>query len=78
MTPNIQERSNRKFKVGEYVFVKPINARCTQRWNNGVVTGVGSGVQIEVDGIPRHIADIRAVPKEEFKELDKNQIIRQC
>ena len=57
------------------VFVKPINASCTQRWNNGVVTGVGSGVQIKVDGIPRHIADIRAVPKEEFKETDDDRLL---
>ena len=54
--------------VGQRVYVKPDNARCTRRWPVGVVTYVGRRVQVEVHGIPRHVADIRAVPTQEAVE----------
>jgi hypothetical protein len=48
-------------KVGDEVWVKPPNGRCTTRWGRGRVTGVNSRNNICVDGMPRHILDIRRV-----------------
>jgi hypothetical protein len=50
------------YEVGDEVFVKPGDARCTTKWPKGHVTAIGEGVQVEVDGTPRHVADIRQVP----------------
>lgn len=47
------------FKVGELVFVKPANPRCTAQWPIGRITAVLSEQAVEVDGIPRHVADCR-------------------
>jgi hypothetical protein len=51
--------SERRFNVGELVFIKPPMPRCTTQWSTGRVTAVLSEHSIEVDGIPRHIADCR-------------------
>ena len=48
-----------KHRVGDYVFVKPARAKCTTRWPMGLVTAAHSATQVEVDGIPRHVADSR-------------------
>jgi len=48
---------------GREVFVKPsAAARCTTEWQRGRVTGPTRGVAVEVDGVPRHVADVRPVP----------------
>ena len=51
------------FEVGVKVFVKPADARCSTPWPIGTVTAVISDTQIEVDGVPRHVADCRRVPE---------------
>lgn len=53
--------------VGEEVWVKPPNSRCTTRWGKGTVTEVLSKNKVAIDGMPRHILDIRRVslPSEE-------------
>jgi hypothetical protein len=60
-----QETSeNGTWQVGDQVFVKPQGARCTTKWPKSVVTNVGgmSGpLCVEVNGVPRHISDIRKV-----------------
>ena len=48
-------------KIGDEVWVKPPNVRCTSQWTCGKVTGCNSGNNVEVDGMPRHILDIRQV-----------------
>ena len=45
--------------VGDVVFVKPPFARCTTQWPRGTVTGTPGSVAVEVDGVPRHVADVR-------------------
>ena len=35
------------------------------RWKDGVVTSLPSERSVEVGGVPRHIADVRAVPGSE-------------
>ena len=58
-------RGNANFGVGQRVYVKPGNTRCTTEWPIGVVTQVVGTNQVAVDGVPRHVADIRAVPRAE-------------
>ena len=56
------KRNNGKWHLGDNVFVKPPLTRCTSMWPVGVVTGVDSDQRVEVDGVPRHVADVRSVP----------------
>jgi ribonuclease HI len=44
---------------GGSVFVKPEGARCTSSWSVGTITGPGGSSSVEVDGMPRHVSDIR-------------------
>jgi hypothetical protein len=55
-------RKNRDFVIGQRVYVKPGYNRCTTEWPIGVVTQVTSDTQVEVNGMPRHVADLRLVP----------------
>ena len=48
-------------KMGEEVWVKPPDARCTTQWHKGIVTHVNSLNNISVDGMPRHVLDVRPV-----------------
>ena len=57
--------SSSQFSVGDVVFVKPPNARCTTKWRTGKVTGVVSNQVVEVDGTNRHVADIRLLNHDE-------------
>ena len=52
------------YEPGQLVYVKPPRARCTDTWNTGKVTAV-LPTQVEVNGIPRHVADIRHCPSDE-------------
>lgn len=51
-------KSCHQYGVGDTVFVKPPHARCDVTWRKGVVTAV-KPTSVEVDGVNRHIADIR-------------------
>ena len=48
-------------EVGEEVWVKPADGRCTAHWQKGVVTAINSRNNVSVDGMPRHILDVRRV-----------------
>jgi transposase InsO family protein/ribonuclease HI len=61
LRPLHKEAENAVFKVGDRVWVKPPNVRCTTRWTIGVVTKVTSSNNVEVDGMPRHVLDLRQV-----------------
>ena len=53
------------YDVGDSVWVKPPEARCHTKYKLGTVTKVISEQTIEVDGMPRHVRDLRsAVPPE--------------
>ena len=47
-------------KVGDIVFVKLPNTRCTTPWIKGEVTNLLSPWKLEIDGIPHHIKDVRS------------------
>ena len=46
-------------EVGDEVWVKPPNARCTTQWGRGRVTDIHSKNNVSIDGVPRHVLDIR-------------------
>lgn len=57
-------------QVGDSAFVKPINSRCTDKWDEGIVTRLpDDNVTIDVNDIPQHISRIRRVRKNEV-DLD--------
>jgi hypothetical protein len=63
--------------VGEAVYVKPLPMRCTSIWPVGTVTAVNSATNVDVNGIPRHVADIRAVggePEAEGEDEDEAEV----
>ena len=62
---------NDEFSVGDYVWVKPGDARCTTRWNRGQVTDILGRNNVEVDGVPRHILDIREIFREDLDSTDE-------
>ena len=47
------------FHVGDAVWVRPPGARCHTRYDEGVVTRRVSDQTVEVDGMPRHVRDLR-------------------
>ncbi len=53
------------YDVGDTVWVKPSENRCDTKYKLGTVTRVVSEQTMEVDGMPRHVRDLRsAVPPE--------------
>ena len=61
-----------RVQIGEEVWVRPGDARCTTRWGRGNVTGVNSANNIEVDGVPRQNLDVRPVVEEVPEGLTAN------
>ena len=54
-----EEEPQCELTVGDAVWVKPGNARCTTRWKEGTITNVNSPNNVDVDGMARHILDVR-------------------
>ena len=54
-----QPENGTPYQVGDIVYVKPVDVKCTAVWPTGTVTAVISNVSVEVDGMPRHVRDIR-------------------
>lgn len=57
--PDASSVEHSNLRIGQAVLVKPGKGRCTTQWTRGQVTKINSEVNIEVDGVPRHISDIR-------------------
>ena len=77
MVHPIQE-SNRDavtVEIGEEVWVKPPDARCTSHWKKGVVTGINSNNNVSVDGMPRHVLDIRSVVQQ-VEDTDEGEEVQ--
>ena len=55
------------YKLGDIVYIKPVNTKCTTVWKKGLVTALVCNTAAMVNGITRHIGDLRlchADPKE--------------
>ena len=62
------------YDVGETVWVRPPGNRCDTRFSRGTVTKVISDLVVEVDGMPRHIRDLRqATPVEDISEAAQEE-----
>jgi len=59
MSPADCDSSDNAFAVGDDVFVKPPVPSCTTQSHKGKITSVNSSTNVDVDGIPWHIADLR-------------------
>ena len=68
------ELTGSEFDVGDEVWVKPPGARCTTPWKPGVVTGVNSKYNVEIDKVPRHVRDIRRRLANEFHEREQGVV----
>jgi transposase InsO family protein/ribonuclease HI len=53
------ETSDSKFTVGDKVWVKPSPTSCTKQWMPGEVTNIVSKHTVCVNGMPRHVRDVR-------------------
>ncbi len=77
--PHLQEGDEQKdraaFVVGDRVWVKPPDSRCTTRWKIGCITKVTSVNNVEVDGMPRHVLDLRRVVGRADDPDDPNAVI---
>ena len=62
-----------KVKIGDEVWVKPGDARCTTQWGRGRVTAINSDNNVDVEGVPRHILDIRPVIELGGEESDEEK-----
>lgn len=65
-------------RMGKEVWVKPPGARCTTQWHRGIVTQVNSSNNISVDGMPRHVLDVRpvlipAAPSEDSEKTEEKE-----
>lgn len=54
-----EDGAKNAFSVGDEVWVKPPVPSCTKRWALGRVTAVKSKHIVCVDGMPRHVRDVR-------------------
>ena len=65
---NVIKDVDNRCNIGDEVFVKPPSAKCTTPWGKGIVTNINSNSNVEVNGIPRHVADLRRVPEIQIHE----------
>ena len=69
-----QESDKPAYSVGDKVWLKPHGARCTSLWNPEIVTKVNSEQHVEVDGMPRHVCDMRRRWADEGERDDESLI----
>ena len=60
-------------KVGDSVYVKPGGARCTTTWRRAHVTRVTPEGAIEVEGLHRHVGDVRHVETENATSSEEDE-----
>ena len=68
----VNDNARPQVHEGDTVWVKPPGARCTSRWQTGRVTGVTSTNNVDVDGVPRHVLDIRRVFREDDSDREES------
>lgn len=68
------EKPTARVAVGDEVWVKPADSKCTSRWTRRTVTEVNSANNVEVDHMPRHILDIRPVEDSDHSAPEMDEI----
>ena len=56
----VEEEPAFELKVGDVVWAMPADARYTSRWQEGTVTHVNSENNVDLDGMARHVIDVRS------------------
>ncbi|XP_067932887.1 uncharacterized protein [Watersipora subatra] len=56
------------YKVGNTIYVKPVNARCFDKWKCRKVTKINSSTSVKVDGTNRHVSDLRLAHQDEIAD----------
>ncbi|RUS91908.1 hypothetical protein EGW08_000310 [Elysia chlorotica] len=60
--PHIEPQESRSsFSIGDEVWVKPAAVKCTTQWEKGNVSKINSKNNVEVNGVPRRVLDLRQV-----------------
>ena len=57
--PSSPASAQNRYRLGDPVWVKPPCYRCTSKFQEGTVTEVISPQTVIVDGVPRHVKDVR-------------------
>lgn len=68
-----EELIDHPYRVGDGVLVKPPDGRCSSHWSRGRVSRLVSANNVEVDGVPRHVLDIRRLFVEEDDDDDDGE-----
>jgi transposase InsO family protein len=68
--PPDPERQCSRYKIGDLVWIKPPDSRCTSRWKVGRVSKTISSNNVEVDGMSRHVLDLRPVIEKAVVDFD--------
>uniref|UniRef100_A0A5S6Q5M4 Integrase catalytic domain-containing protein n=1 Tax=Trichuris muris TaxID=70415 RepID=A0A5S6Q5M4_TRIMR len=53
------DNNNNSYAVGDTVWVKPNNVKCDSKYQSGTISRIVSSQAAEVDGVPRHVRDLR-------------------
>ena len=59
-----RESNKSSYQAGDQVYVEPGKARCDTVWRRFIVTRVQADNVVEVDGVNRHVADVRHVEQQ--------------
>ena len=62
------------YQVGDTVYLKPVNAKCTTVWRKGVITELVSNTAAKVDGTTRHIADMRLAARHSSNHESRDEL----
>uniref|UniRef100_A0A5S6QMU4 Integrase catalytic domain-containing protein n=1 Tax=Trichuris muris TaxID=70415 RepID=A0A5S6QMU4_TRIMR len=71
--PPEEGQSENNYVEGDAVWVKSPGVRCDSRFQKGTVTGILSRQSVIVDGIPRHVRDLRQRSTSEEQQDESSQ-----
>ena len=59
MCPSSRREVCGPYRIGDPIWVKPLDSRCISKFKKGLVTDVVSEQSVSVNGTPRHVKDLR-------------------
>ena len=67
------EVTEERFRKGDAVWVKNPRGKCTTRYGTGLITEVTSPQSVRVDGVPRHVKDLRLATRSQLPLADESE-----
>jgi len=67
------KKKNSQYQIGGKVYVRPMDGKCYKRWSRGTVTNINSDVNVEVDGVPRHVSHLRPEPEHQSESYEGSE-----